>query len=132
PEDGSQTPSSEDVEEAAREVADADGDGELATEPVSEPSSNSDEAWLTEQLTYELYTTDCTAQENLVGGGGDDTGQPLVACDPDGEANYALGPTDVEGGRVASASSGLEQTTSGATTNRWVVSLDFASQGTTE
>ncbi|HLS33712.1 MAG TPA: protein translocase subunit SecD, partial [Brevibacterium sp.] len=120
----------ESVEAAAFAVADENGDGELSATPASEPTSNSDPAWITEQVVYDMYTLDCTDPANLVGGAEDDPGQPLVSCAQDGFAKYVLGPVDVEGTQVDSANSGLEVTQAGVTTNNWVVNIEFTREGT--
>ncbi|MFC4556582.1 protein translocase subunit SecD [Georgenia faecalis] len=120
----------EEIEAAARTAADTDGDGELSTEPVTEPTSNSDTAWMTEQLVYELYTLDCTDPDNLVGGDVRNPADPVVSCGSDGQVKYALGPADVEGTDIASASSGLQTTSTGATTGAWAVNLEFNGEGT--
>ncbi|WP_226924764.1 protein translocase subunit SecD [Georgenia satyanarayanai] len=118
------------IEEAAFAVADENGDGELASTPATEPTSNSDVAWITEQLVYDLYTLDCTDPANLVGGVLDDPEQPLVSCAQDGTTKFVLGPVDVEGTQVDSAGSGLEVTQGGVTTNNWVVDIRFNREGT--
>ena len=119
----------EEIEAAAKEAADTDGDGELADTPATEPTSPSDTAWITEQVMYDFYMLDCTDPANLAGGGGDDPEQPLVACSQEGDAKYILGPVELEGTDVASANSALGTTESGTVTNQYVVQLDFTSEG---
>jgi len=132
PADGATEPTADRsaIEEAAFAVADEDGDDRLSDTPATEPTSNSDPSWITEQLVYDMYTLDCTDPANLVGGIEDDGDQPLVACSQDGFGKFILGPVDVEGTQVASASSGLEVTQAGTTTNNWVVNIEFNSEGT--
>lgn len=125
-------PQADDFEAAAREAADLDGDGELSSEPETEPADNSDPAWVTEELLHDAYLLDCTDPENLVGGLHDDAAAPLVTCSSDGTGKFLLGPVDVEGTRVSSATSGLEVTEAGTTTNNWQVQLAFDGEGTTE
>ncbi|MEE6281112.1 protein translocase subunit SecD [Georgenia sp. MJ170] len=108
-------------------AADEDGDGELSTTPATEPMSNSDINWVTEQVAYDMYTLDCTDPANLVGGMDDDAGLPLVSCSSDGQGKFVLGPVDVEGTQVSSATSGIDPNTS-----EWLVSIAFGSEGTTE
>ncbi|PYG02085.1 preprotein translocase subunit SecD [Georgenia satyanarayanai] len=130
---GSEQPADADraaIEEAAFAVADENGDGELQSTPATEPTSNSDPAWITEQLVYELYTLDCTDPANLVGGVQDAPDEPLVSCAQDGTTKFVLGPVDVEGTQVESAGSGLEVTQAGVTTNNWVVDIAFNDEGT--
>jgi len=72
---------------------------------------------------------DCTDKNNLKGGGGDDPDKPLVTCSQDGSAKYILGPVEIEGTEIKSATSGLETTSQGVTTNNWVVNIKFTSEG---
>ena len=127
--EGAPASTPEEIEAAARATADIDGNGELATTPVTEPTSNSDLAWLTEQVTYDLAMLDCTNPENLTGGLADDPAQPLVTCDVSGQAKYALGPVDVEGTQIDTASSGLIPGPSGTTTGEWGVTLQLGGEG---
>lgn len=120
------------LEAAARAAADTNDDGEISSTPETTPTSNSDLAWVTEQAAYEMYLLDCTNPDNLVGGIEDDPDGPLVTCSTDGLGKFVLGPVDVEGTQVSSATSGLEVTSAGVTTNNWVVSIEFGSEGTTE
>ena len=72
---------------------------------------------------------DCTDAKNLKGGGGDVADKPLVTCSQDGTAKYILGPVEIEGTEISSASSGLETNSQGVTTNNWVVNIKFTSDG---
>ncbi|MBZ2195737.1 protein translocase subunit SecD [Occultella gossypii] len=119
----------EEIEAAAMAASDANGDGVLSNEPATEPTSASDQAWITEQLTYDFYMLDCTDPANLVGGGADDPDLPLVSCADDGTAKYILGPMELAGTEISSASSGLQVTESGTVTNDYVVSIQFTSAG---
>ncbi|WP_127127757.1 protein translocase subunit SecD [Georgenia sp. SYP-B2076] len=123
-------PTREEVEQAARTAADTNGDGQLSTEPTAAPTSNSDLAWLTEQTTYDYLTLDCTDPANRTGGITDDPAAPLVACSTDGSAKYVLGPTDLEGTRISSASSGMGTNNQGVSTGQWIVSLQMDREGT--
>lgn len=99
--------------------------------PAAEPTNNSDLAWITPEIMDEFNALDCTAPENLKGGGGvADPAKPLVTCEVDGSAKYILGPMDFAGSEIKRASSGLEQTQSGATLSTWEVRLEFTKQGT--
>jgi preprotein translocase subunit SecD len=75
---------------------------------------------------------DCTDQKSLAGGGGDDATKPLVTCEDDGSAKYILGPVEIEGTEISSATSGLETTSQGVTTNNWVVNIKFTGKGAKE
>src|SRR5699024_3576004 len=128
PSEQPQNYSQEEIEAAAKQAADTDGDGELSDTPATEPTSPSDTAWITEQVMYDFYMLDCTDPANLAGGGGDDPEQPLVSCSQEGDAKYILGPAELEGTDVASANSALGTTESGTVTNQYVVQLNFTSE----
>nr|WP_238994443.1 protein translocase subunit SecD [Actinomyces sp. 565] len=119
------------VEEMATTLADVDGDGTISPDPLEATSDDhSSDSWISEQLIYDAYLTDCTAAESLTGQA-QDPGSAVISCARDGSGTiYILGPADIVGTDVASASSGLETTSQGATTNNWVVSLEFDEAGT--
>lgn len=123
------TTAPQDLEEAAFQLADADGDGELSDEPATEPTSASDQAWVTEQVAFDFYVLDCTDPANRIGGGGDDPDAPLVTCAQDGTAKYILGPAELEGTDIASATSGLRTNDQGQVLNDYAVYLDFTAEG---
>lgn len=122
-------PTQEEIEAAAFTAADTDMDGELSDTPATEPTSASDQAWITEQVAYDYFLLDCTDPANLVGGGGDDPDQPLVTCSKDGTAKYILGPAELEGTDIASASSGLRTNEQGQVMSDYAVYLDFTDEG---
>ncbi len=100
-------------------------------EPKAAPDSPSDVAYyLTPEVQAQLDALDCTDPANLAGGrsGADD--EPLATCQNDGSAKYLLGPVELEGGDLDSATSGLQTTQTGAVTNTWVVNLEFDNRGT--
>ena len=117
--------------EVAQTSADVNADGTISSDPLTSTSDdNSSDSWITEQMIYDAYMTDCTAPANLTG----QTQNPdtaVISCAQDGSGTvYLLGPTDIDGTDVAQASSGLETTSQGQTTSNWVVSLEFDSEGT--
>jgi preprotein translocase subunit SecD len=61
--------------------------------------------------------------------GADDPDKPLVTCDEEGVEKFVLGPAEVLGTDVSSASAGLEQNSQGFTTGGWEVQLDFTGEG---
>lgn len=103
-----------------------------AAAETPEPVDASDPAWLTDELLAEFEAYDCTAPENLAGGSDlvGDPDEPVVACDAAGTAKFVLGPVEVRGQDVASASSGLRTTQTGAVTNEWVTNISFNREGT--
>ncbi|MPV49365.1 protein translocase subunit SecD [Pseudactinotalea sp. HY160] len=123
-------PTTAQIDEAARKAADLDGDGEISDTPTTEPTSPSDQAWITEQDWYDFYTLNCTDPENLIGGGGDDPAKPLVTCATDGSSKYIVGPMEIPGTDIASASSGMAYSQAGAPTGEYAVNLKFNAEGT--
>jgi len=118
---------------AAPSSASATPDGAPASQstdlPTATPTSASDPAYLTPGLIAVFDSTDCTNPANRRGGGADDPMRPLVACDPAGTAKYVLGPVELEGKDIANASSNLKKGPNDVTTDEWVVSLQFSSDG---
>jgi preprotein translocase subunit SecD len=95
------------------------------------PDSPSDAAYyVTPAVQKQFDELDCTNPANRTGGAPGDPEKAFVTCDPDGAYKYILGPVEVEGSEIASASSGLEQLPSGGVGNKWVVNLKMKSKGT--
>lgn len=115
--------------------APADGATEDAAPPSDTPTkaapdSPSDTAYyVTPKVEADFDALDCTNPDNLVGGEVADPDKALVTCADDGTAKYLLGPVEIQGSDVASATSGLRTTQTGATTNEWVVDIKFNSAG---
>ena len=121
-------------EEIAKRLADVNQDGVISSDPLPATSQdNSSDSWITEQLLYDGYMTDCSDPKNLTG----QTQDPKVAvisCSKDAGSQqhgaYILGPADITGTELKSANSGLETDSRGQTTNKWIVSLAFNPDGT--
>ena len=118
-------------EEVATSMADVNGDGAIGSDPLPATSQDdSSDSWITEQLLYDAYMTDCKAPGNLTGQA-QDPSVAVISCAKDGSgATYVLGPADIAGTDIANANAGLETTDQGTTTNNWVVSLEFDKEGT--
>lgn len=119
-------------EEIAMAVADPTGMGELADEPATEPTDNSDLAWVTPKVYHDFLLKDCTVESERAGGATDDPKKPIVSCDADGTAKYILGPVDVEGTRLSNATAGMGYNSAGQPTGQWVVNLELDAEGTKE
>ena len=121
------------AEEVATQVSDANGDGTISEDPLPATSEdNSSDSWISEKMIYDAYMMDCTASDNLTGET-QDPAKAVISCDKDGTGQaYILGPADIAGTDIANAASGLETTSQGTTTNKWVVSLEFDAEGTEE
>lgn len=111
----------------AQSLADANKDGKLADAPQSAPTNNSDLGWVTEKVLYDFYTLDCSAGDQRTEA---PANQPYAACDEQGVTKYVLGPVDVSGANLASASAGLAQNAQGIPTGGWSVALQFDPEGT--
>lgn len=101
--------------------------------PTVAPVNPSDLAWITPEVEEAFYALDCFDPNNRAGA---DTGDPQaahVACSEDGLAKLIMGPVELTGTDVATASSGpeLSQTT-GAMTGRYEVRLQLTSAGATK
>ena len=120
-------------EQVATSLADVNKDGTISSDPLPSTSEdNSSDSWITEQMIYDAAMTDCTAEHNLTGST-QDPAKAVISCAKDGSgAVYLLGPADIAGTNIANATSGLETTSQGSTTNKWVVSLEFDSEGTSQ
>lgn len=119
----------EEIAAAAMAQADANMDGVLSDTPEVEPTSASDQGWITEQVTYDFLMLDCTDPANRVGGAPADPDAPLVTCARDGLAKYILGPAELEGSDLADANSGLRVNEQGQPMTDYAVYLDFTSDG---
>lgn len=119
----------DDVEGAAFYLADQNGDGVLSTTPATEPTSASDQAWITEQLMYDFYLLDCTNPETLANLADETLDTSLVTCSADGASKYLLGPAELTGLDLDSASMGFKTSAGGAVTNQPVVQMNFTGPG---
>ncbi len=115
-------------EATARGAADANGDGVLSDTPATTPENASDLAWVTEQVTYDFLTLDCSAATDVkrVEGAAD---KPYAACDESGQIKYILGPVAVPGSDLEAASAALATNGTGQSTGQWIVSLRFNAAG---
>lgn len=105
------------------EIAEQEAAVEAATDP-------SDLAQITPSVQAAFDALDCTDPQNLQGGGGDRPDLPLVTCDQTGIAKYVLGPVEVDGTAITSASSGLRSGSNGTVSNEWAVQLNLDNDGT--
>ncbi|MBO1750478.1 protein translocase subunit SecD [Actinotalea sp. BY-33] len=114
-------------DEATESSPEGDAEGSAV-----EPTDPSDFAWVTDAVLEELGALDCTDPANLTGGAElvGEPDEPVVACGADGSAKYVLGPVEVEGQDVASASSGLRVNAQGIQTTEWATTIDFDGEGT--
>ena len=81
---------------------------------------------VTAALDKQFGALDCTKAVNRQGGNIDVPSAPIVSCNRDGTAKYILGPAEVVGTDISSASANLDQTNG----NGWMVLLNFNGSGT--
>lgn len=98
-------------------------DDSLNATPTATPTDASDLNWVTDRLAAEFQAYDCTNPDNDPSRAPQD--QPLVACDPTGQAKYLLGPTELTGTAITDATAGRDPQ-SGA----WLVQLTMNADGT--
>lgn len=94
-----------------------------------ERDNNSSYAWITPEVARDFLLLDCTDPESLTQDEVDDPTEPYAACNAEGTAKYLLGPVDVEGTHLTSASAGAETTSTGQPTGKYAVNLQFDSEG---
>ncbi|KQV24977.1 MULTISPECIES: protein translocase subunit SecD [unclassified Microcella] len=100
-----------------------------APSPSASPTDASDPNWITPELQKQFEDFDCaTVTESGANVAPED--EPLVTCEADSSLKYILGPVEVTGARIADASSGLIQSSTGVSTNEWGVFLEFDGEGT--
>ncbi|MFI2102292.1 protein translocase subunit SecD [Isoptericola sp. NPDC019693] len=118
--------------ETSGEGADPSPSATPEGEDAAAASDPSDLAQITPEIQKQFEELDCTDPANLKGGGGDDPDKPLVTCGEQDGMKYILGPMEVDGVHISSASSGLVPGANGTTTNEWGVFLNFDTVGTRE
>ncbi|NAZ77051.1 protein translocase subunit SecD, partial [Kineococcus sp. T13] len=106
------------------------GPGQPTGTPTASPTDASDQAWLSIQDLYPLFTNlDCSDPAQRTGGVVDDPAKPLVTCSQDGLAKYVLGPAEIEGTDLNSAIATQASNDQGFATGGWVVRLNFDAAG---
>lgn len=113
-----------------QDAASDDAGGDAAASPAAtSPTDASDPAWATDEIIQEYTDLDCSDPANLVGGFTADPDKAMVACSQDGSAKYILGPAEVTGTDVKSASAVIGTTSQGYSNGQWEVNLEFTSEG---
>lgn len=101
----------------------------LRATPTAKPTNGSDEAWVTPLLQAEYNNFNCNSEAAKTTNTAPED-KPLITCDDSGTTKYILGPVEVHGADIKSASAGLVTSSSGVTTNEWAVNLSFNGAGT--
>ncbi|MGN7947763.1 protein translocase subunit SecD [Microbacterium sp. 22215] len=110
------------VGEDGNETAYPTPDASLNATPTATPTDASDLSWVSDKLAAEFQAYDCANPENDPSSAPKD--QPLIACDPSGQAKYLLGPTELTGDAITDATAGRDPK-SGA----WLVQLTMNADG---
>ena len=92
--------------------------------PTAEPTDGSDRNWITADLYKQYEAKDCTAARSEDADSADPT-KPMVACSADGKEKYILGPVELNGSDISTASHTQETSGQGVTTGRWAVNIQF-------
>jgi preprotein translocase subunit SecD len=99
---------------------------------TASPSSSGPPA-VTPKLQQEFLQLDCSnpekVRQQLRTSGGDNPKKPLVTCSDDGVEKFILGPAEVLGSDVSTASADLAVNNQGLSTGGWVVNLKFNGEG---
>ncbi|MCC9177510.1 protein translocase subunit SecD [Arthrobacter sp. zg-Y750] len=98
--------------------------------PSAEPTDKSDTNWITPELQTEFETTDCLNPDTIANAEQAPADQPMVACEPGTAGKYILGPVEVPGADISTASFGIAQSSNGVSTGQWAVNIDFNDEGT--
>lgn len=94
--------------------------------------NNSSYAWITEDVARSFLELDCTKPSSLIQEEVDDPTLPYSACQVDGKGKYLMGPVDLEGTDLKSATAGPEYTNTNPPqpTGFYAVNLEFNAAGT--
>ncbi|WP_285724684.1 protein translocase subunit SecD [Psychromicrobium xiongbiense] len=93
--------------------------------PTAAPTNASDPNWVDGTLYKQFLAFDCTMEAPT----NPDPTKPTYGCEPGTGMKYIMGPVEVKGQDIATSSYGLQQSSQGASTNKWVVNLAFNSTG---
>jgi preprotein translocase subunit SecD len=101
--------------------------------PTASAPTGTGQAAITPELQQEFAELDCTdpeaVRQELRAPGRDNPKKPLVTCDEDGAEKLLLGPAEVLGTDVDTATADLAMNNQGVATGGWVVNLKFTGDG---
>ncbi|WP_062517143.1 protein translocase subunit SecD [Demequina gelatinilytica] len=116
--------------------ASASASGEATAEPSTEasaaPAEGTDASsleWITDDVRAKYDALDCNDPANLAGVTPGDPATADAVCDQDGYVKYLLGPVEMDGTDIATATSGPEYNSQGNLTGRYEVRMEFTSDG---
>ncbi|GAB7189830.1 hypothetical protein NUM3379_05360 [Kineococcus sp. NUM-3379] len=129
PTDGAPAPAAPAPTDAAPAPSPTGPPGQPTDAPTPQPTSNSDQAWLTPDVQRLIVELDCANPDKWAGTVVDDAKKPLVTCGSEGAFKYVLGPVELEGTAITDASSAQAQNEQGVPTGGWVVNMRFNGAG---
>ncbi|WP_421084160.1 protein translocase subunit SecD [Rothia nasimurium] len=97
--------------------------------PTADPTDGSDYNWVTPEIWREYEQLDCT-DPSQVNTDGQDPNAAIVACDVTGAEKYILGPIEINGTQIDTASHSQVASSSGYATGMWGVNIDFNEEAT--
>nr|WP_245324961.1 protein translocase subunit SecD [Microbacterium amylolyticum] len=97
-------------------------DATMNATPLTEPTSASDLAWVTDRLFAEFLSYTCGDPAHDPAHA--PSGEPLITCDETGTEKYILGPVELDGAAIDDATAALTQQ------GQWAVQIRFDSAGT--
>ena len=100
----------------------------LRTTPTSKPTNGSDLAYVTPALQAQYDNFNCKSITALNANTAPDK-KPLITCDSANADKYILGPVELSGTSISTASAALVTTSTGASTGEWGVDIKFNSAG---
>ncbi|MEO6827562.1 MAG: protein translocase subunit SecD [Microbacteriaceae bacterium] len=106
-------------------------DPSLNSTPTAVPTNGSDTAYITPALQAEFNAFNCKSLESQSTNVAP-ADKPLITCDSttQNQAKYILGPVEVKGQDISTASNGMVQSQTGSSTGQWAVNLVFNAEGT--
>ncbi|WP_062386954.1 protein translocase subunit SecD [Demequina iriomotensis] len=128
----SSTETSAEPSASASASAEPSADASASADATAEPAEGTDASsldWITEDVQAKYDALDCTKAENLSGVTPGDPAKADVVCDETGVAKYIVGPVEMDGTDVATATSGPEYNSQGSLTGRYEVRLDLTNEG---
>lgn len=96
----------------------------------SAPENSSDPRWITPELFAQYEALDCSAPQPQKDRETQPQDKATVACDPQGNAKYILGPVEIPGTDIEDASYAPATNSQGNATGGYAVNLQFNEQGT--
>ena len=107
-----------------------DADLDPASLGYPDETQYSEFGWITQEVQRDFNTIDCTDPSTMLEREVAPSGRAMVTCDANGLFKYILGPIEIPGTHISSASSGLGVGSTGVSTGQWVVNLTFDNEGT--